>query len=831
MSCQHQARPGVRAPSASHPTTDGATVGEADAAVADSARAGEVDAASLDVRPPTAVASGGTSGTQSGWLVAIVCAGAAIAGAFADVAPGGHRVADRLVTGAFLACLAAAGTVARRWTRVVPAVVGYALAANVPGLLLAAAAVLLVMLERLVERRDPVLRRFVGALGAALGGLALLRLHDFGVHGISALITAAAIAPMLLSAVRGSGPRTRRRVRWVAVTVGGATLLVVLAYGALLMACRSGLDRGVERLDQAAAAAREGDDALAERRFAQAAAAFGGVDDLLGGWWTTPVRSLPVVGHNARAVGGMAGLAADLADDAARTAARVDTDRLSVTGGRLDLGAVRELQAPFEDVVAALDGADRRLAAIESPWLVGPVADQVARLRDEVTRTQPDARLAAHAVRVLPEMFGGDGESRWLVAFVTPVEARGRSGFLGNYAELTAVDGAVEMTRFGRTSDLEDGGIPGRERTLTGPDDFLAQWGEFDPTTTWVNITMSPHFPSVGQVMAELYPQSGGQPVDGVIAVDPGGLAALLELTGPIRVPGLADALTADTAERFLLLDQYVELPDTDARADVLEAFARTVFEELTSRSLPGPAVVADALADPVRQGRIQLYAVDPDHQRLFAELGAAGALPPVDGDALAVVNNNASGNKIDVFLSRDIAYRVRWDPSSGDLAATARVTLRNDAPTAGLPDYVIGSAIRTRGGDLPLGANRTYLSVYTPWQLVDATLDGDATGLHEGRERGRNVYSIVVDVPPEGGTRTVELELRGHMPADADGGYRLDVATQPLVEPDRFDLTVEVDGDDRLSAEPPVVLQGRTAGATTRLVDLVTTFRLAVGR
>jgi hypothetical protein len=43
-------------------------------------------------------------------------------------------------------------------------------------------------------------------------------------------------------------------------------------------------------------------------------------------------------------------------------------------------------------------------------------------------------------VRVVPAIFGGEEESRWLVAFTTPVEARGRSGFVGNYAELTAVD-------------------------------------------------------------------------------------------------------------------------------------------------------------------------------------------------------------------------------------------------------------------------------------------------------------------------------------------------------------------------------------------------------
>ena len=57
------------------------------------------------------------------------------------------------------------------------------------------------------------------------------------------------------------------------------------------------------------------------------------------------------------------------------------------------------------------------------------------------------------------------------------------------------------------------------------------------------------------------------------------------------------------------------------------------------------------------------------------------GALPAVgDGDYLGVVSNNAVGNKIDLFLSRQIAYDVDWDPASGAVAATVTVTLTDRA-------------------------------------------------------------------------------------------------------------------------------------------------------
>ena len=430
-----------------------------------------------------------------------------------------------------------------------------------------------------------------------------------------------------------------------------------------------------------------------------------------------------------------------------------------------------------------LAGADDRLDDVRSPWLLSPVADRLDRVRTEVADARPDVDLAARAVAVLPAMFGGDGgPSRWFVAFVTPVEARGRTGFMGNYAELTITDGQVDMTQFGRASDLEASGTPGAQRTLTGPDDYLARYGRFAPAATWRNVTMSPDFPSVGQVIAELYPQSGGQPVDGVIAVDPAGLAALLAFTGPLDVPGIEQALTPDNAAGFLLRQQYLALPDTAGRVDALEALARTTFDRLTTGDLPGPRAVADTLGEAVAAGHLHLYAADPEQQDLIEDVGLDGALPTVGGgDSLAVVSNNAIGNKVDLFLQRQVTYDATWDPDTGDVAATATVTLTNTAPSSGLPDYLIGTSL---GAPVPppTGTNRTYLSVYSPWQLDAATLDGVPVEIERQPERGRYAYSLFLDVPPDGGARTLALELRGQV--GTGDRYRLDLASQPLATP-----------------------------------------------
>lgn len=756
------------------------------------------------------------------WAVRAVVATAAVGGAISDVAPSGTTWADRAMAAGFLAVLAAAGASAKRWTWFVVAGASLALAEGRVAYACGAAALALALASSGPIRPAPA----VGAAVGGLAGLALLRAADPAFHGSSALLVAVAVTPLLASGYRYASHRTRRRVRLAAAGLALVLVLVGAAYLLAAASARPAAERGVDLLEQGMSAAREGDDVRATALLAESADAFADADRHLGSWYAAPAQIVPIVGHNARAAETIASSAAEVSRDGTDAALDADLETLTVQGGRLDLERVRALGDPLGGVADVLATAEVDLAGADDAWLVSPVADELDRVLAEVVAARPDVDLAADATRVIPAIFGGDGTSRWLVAFVTPVEARGRTGLVGNFAELTGTDGVVEMTRFGRASELEAGGTPGTERTLSGPDDYLARWARFEPAETWRNVTMSPDFPSVGQVMTELYPQSGGQPVDGVIAIDPEGLAALLNFTGPIEVPGVAGPLTAATAAPFLLRDQYVTLEDNAERIDTLETLARATFERLTTGDLPSPGAVADTLGAAVRAGHIHLFGADPAAQALFRDVGVDGALPTTDGDSFGVVANNAVGNKIDLFLRRSVDYAATWDPDTGEVAATATVTLTNSAPSRGLPGYIIGSPLPAAERPPP-GTNRTYLSIYSPWTLEDARLDGEHAQLERQSERGRYAYSLFVDIPPGGGVRTLTLALRGALDEGAD--YTLDVTTQPLIEPDQMALTLAVGGDDPIAVDAPLSVDRRTVGAIEPLTDQVTSYRIGV--
>jgi hypothetical protein len=435
--------------------------------------------------------------------------------------------------------------------------------------------------------------------------------------------------------------------------------------------------------------------------------------------------------------------------------------------------------------------ADTELGGIDATWLVTPIDDKLSNLRAKVARAAHDAETGIQAARVVPALLGANGQTkRYFVAFQTPAEQRASGGIIGNFAVVSFTDGHLTLERSGRDNDLNTGGDG--NRTLVGPLDYVARYSRFKPQHTWQNVTLSPDWPSVAQVIEGLYPQSGGGPVDGAISVDPAALAAFLKLTGPVTVDGLGMPLTAKNAASFLLRDQYLQFGDLQSRVDVLGNAVDAVIHRIQNGDLPGAARIGKVLGPMVKQGRLKLQTVDATGEQFLTRIHASGALPAVQGDFAGLVTQNASGNKIELFLHRSLTYEPVVDPATGTVRSVATITLRNDAPASGLPDYVIAGS---GANPTARGHYRGFVSFYTPLALQKATVDGQPAAFDTGTELGRNVISTFVDID-SGGTATIRLELAGPVKlpkVDAGRRYRLTVWHQPTIEPDQ--VTVRVSG------------------------------------
>ncbi len=635
-------------------------------------------------------------------------------------------------------------------------------------------------------------QRWLTAASVAALVQVALRLQRPGIIGATAVIAALILGPIVLAGIWRL-PSAQRRL--VARVTGGAVAFVAVAgalgVGSALLARRS-LQQGVSLLSSAATTDTTAAGVSLNARSNQlreAASSFSSADTSLNSWWARPASAVPILAQQVRALRTAASIGRSLSSTGATAFGGVAAADVHISGGQVPLAKLEALQPTLQASAHMLDGAARQVKAIRSPWLLSPIATRLNHENTRLVQAQGAVDKAVYALPLLPDLLGAHGPRRYFLAIQTPSESRATGGLIGSFGEVTADNGQIKLVKFGHLADLNTGGKPAT-RTLDAPADYVARYKVFSPQTDWSNVNLSPDFPTDADVIAGLYPQSGGAPIDGVISIDPAGLAAMLRVIGPVSVAGWPVPITADNAVQVLLYDQYATVSSdaaAPARLDFLTTLAQQTWSRMTSGFTGSPEQLLASFASAVAGKHLLLSATRPKEEALFRRMNTSDAVPPVSGDFVGVITQNAGGDKLDWFLHRSMDYSVRLNPATGDLNATLKVTLRNDAPSTGNSFYFATSGVNP---PLPRGDSKLYLSIYTPWNLADASIDGSRVKLGSQLELGRHVYSTGVIVPATK-SLTVTLDLTGKLAGGS--GYRLDVLRQPTVNPDLVNTSLHL--------------------------------------
>ncbi|MGH9013074.1 MAG: DUF4012 domain-containing protein [Acidimicrobiia bacterium] len=545
--------------------------------------------------------------------------------------------------------------------------------------------------------------------------------------------------------------------------------------------------------ERALDSARDGDADAAQVDFGEAAIRFEDARDRLDVLWLRPALAVPVVAPNLAAARDVAQVGLDLSRAGQRLTGKVDQERLRVVDGTVPLDEVERLTPDLEDAAAILDDALQRLDGVDETYLLGPVRDALELLDRELTDADREADNSAVAARLAPAILGRDEPRRYFLAVQNSAEQRATGGLIGNWGILVAENGEVRLEEFERISLLIQASRAS-DPTLHAPDDYVERYERFSPAVLWQNVNFSPDFPTVGGVISDLYAQVGEGEIDGVIAVDPQGLAALLELTGPIRVEDWPDPITSENVVDVTLRDAYTAFASQPERVDFIGDVAEVAIDTATEGEIGEPAEIARVLGRAAREGHLLLSFVRPAEQVLAEQLQAGGSVSEPESDSVLVTSQNVGRNKLDYYLRRQVGYTVLLTPAdSGDRAAVQgrlEVRLENSAPGSGLPQYVIGPAEGSE--DLVAGENRMFLSLYTPSRVSGVTLDGDAIGVESGTELGHRVFSADVSVLPQS-SRVLSAEVTGEVALEDGGWYEVNLPRQPQLTADDVNVTIEV--------------------------------------
>ena len=506
----------------------------------------------------------------------------------------------------------------------------------------------------------------------------------------------------------------------------------------------------------------------------------------------TRIAGSPVLAI-AAAVPGLRGQRAgfiELIDDSAAAAgagrqllAAADSlaERNQIREGALPLEGLAELQQQVQVAGAAIG---QQAASEGGLW--GPLGD-ARREFDEIAASS-SRRLTegAEALGAARAFLGAGGERRYFVAAQNNAEMRDQGAVL-SYVVVSFSKGRMTLERRGSVADV---GLTAPTATPIPPG-TQEVFGSLRPTQTWQSVNATADFAFSGRAMADMYRQSTGQPVDGVIALDVPALAGLLRTVGAVSIDGVAEPVNADNVGRLLLNDFYQGLgptSDQTLRRERQGEVVKAVIDKVSSGS--GDAVVLGrALGDAAQGGHLRLWSTDPAEEDVFARSGLGGGPATKDADrTFHVAVQNRTASKLDYFVRPSVRQDVQLT-GQGTAVVRTTVVVENRAPVDARPSYQFGPAAFTeKPGD------------YLGWVLLWGPA-GSRQVQNGVPESGLNLSQFVV-VVPAGERREVTFET---VVANAlrDGQLHFRLVPQARLEPVPLSVTLQREGGKPVGGAP----------------------------
>ncbi len=293
----------------------------------------------------------------------------------------------------------------------------------------------------------------------------------------------------------------------------------------------------------------------------------------------------------------------------------------------------------------------------------------------------------------LLSILGHERSRKYLVLFQNSSELRATGGFIGSYGILDISRGEIENL-FVDNIYNPDGQLKDKIMPPEPIQKISANWSMHD--ANWFA-----DFPTSARQVASFYEKTGGSTVDGVIALTPGVVEAMLLITGPIELPEYGLRISADN---FLAEVQYKVEEDFDREENkpkrILSDLAPILFEKIMEKANREPDRLLLALTRALQEKDLLFYFRDEKLQSFAQEQNWAGQLKQNEGDFLMFVNSNINGYKTDYAIKQEIFQTIRV-AQNGEIFHTLKVK-------------------RTHlGGDLPYEwwnkVNADYFRVYAP--------------------------------------------------------------------------------------------------------------------
>jgi hypothetical protein len=555
--------------------------------------------------------------------------------------------------------------------------------------------------------------------------------------------------------------RTRSVVLWIAAAVVALVLFVVLWVAFRAIMAR---DELLAAIPIARSVGSDGLTALGGDVSAEVSALqhhASRAESLTSDFIWRAAEIVPIAGPNLVAFREAAAMINDVAEEAlpplAEVAQSFTIDSLSPQDGAFDLQIFVDASPLLEESSRALNAAGVMADEIDTSDTVEQIGTAVDQVKALVGQARDAVGGLYKAARLLPPMLGATEPRSYLLLSLNNSELRAAGGIPGAIAVVNADQGRITLGALSSANALgefDSPPIPLSESELTLFDETMGTYLQ--------NVTSTPDFSRSGQLAKEMWQQSTGQAVDGVISLDPVATGYLLNATGPIDA-GAGITLDSGSAAEFLLSTVYATF-DEQAVQDLFFAnVTGKVFSAITSGEADATALVT-ALTRSADESRLRLWSARPDEQGELAGLTIAGEVPSSTDTktAFGVYLNDSTGGKMDYYLSSSVGIASAVCRNDGRPNFEVKIQLSSSAPldaATSLPDYVTAEG---NFGVAP-GNVGTNVFVYAPAGSVpySVTIDGQEYSFVASEHAANSVAGVNVELAP-GASATVSMKFVG---------------------------------------------------------------------
>jgi hypothetical protein len=413
---------------------------------------------------------------------------------------------------------------------------------------------------------------------------------------------------------------------------------------------------------------------------------------------------------------------------------------------------------------------------------------------DQVDETYLLVENAKPMLAAAPFILGSDKSREYLVLFQNDKELRPTGGFITAYSIAKVANGRFEPVSSDDIYNLDNK----YKVNIKAPPPIIKYLKAPYTTSPYFrlrDLNWQPDFADSMNIFLNESKTAGVPNVDGIIAVDTQVLVNLLNVIGPIGVPGFGDFSTkivpeCNCPQVIYELESFADVegavvwsenepgkivfapPNYQNRKKIIGPLMNSILANTLGQPKDKIPSLFNAMIKSLTEKHILFYFTDDKTQKAASAFGIAGTFKDTkDIDFLSIVDANLGGRKSNLYLTQDVSQDLEVN-RSGEVTKTLTITYKNTEKQDGWLNSIMPN----------------YVRVYVPKGSALESFDGVETKVEPYQEYGKTVFAGAFELRPLG---VAKLTLKYKLPMKFKDYYIGYIQKQPGKDSSLFTFSV----------------------------------------